>query len=55
MGLITATLRETIAHSIAMSVLVLNLRKIQHTLLRLLALLALWLRTQKKQPLFSGH
>ena len=37
MGLVTAKLRETAAHLIAMSVLVLNLRKIQRALLRMLA------------------
>ena len=40
MGLVTAKLQETAAHVIAMSVLVLNLRKIQCALLRLL--LHLW-------------
>ena len=39
MGLVTAKLRETAAHVIAMSVLVLNLRKIQCVLLRLLTYL----------------
>ena len=39
MGLVTAELRETAAHVIAMSVLVLNLRKIQRALLRMLAYL----------------
>ena len=39
MGLVTAKLRETVAHVIAMSILVLNLRKIQCALLRLFALL----------------
>ena len=39
MGLITAKLRETAVHVIAMSVLVLNLRKIQCTLLGLLTYL----------------
>ena len=39
MGLVTAKLRETVAHVIAMSVLVLNLRKIQCALLRLLTYL----------------
>ena len=39
MGLVTAKLRETAAHVIAMSVLVLNLRKIQCALLRMLAYL----------------
>ena len=38
-GLVTAKLRETAAHVIAMSVLVLNLRKIQRALLRMLAYL----------------
>ena len=36
MGLVMAKLRDTAAHVIAMSVLVLNLRKIQCALLRLL-------------------
>lgn len=39
MGLITARLRETAAHVIAMSVLLLNLRKIQSALLRTLVVL----------------
>ncbi len=39
MGLITAKLRETAAHMIALSVLVLNLRKIQCALLQVLAAL----------------
>ena len=39
MGLVTAKLRETAAHVIAMSVLALNLRKIQCALLRMLAYL----------------
>ena len=44
MGLVTAKLRETAAHVIAMSVLVLNLRKIQCATLRLLKyLLAIFL------------
>lgn len=55
LGLVTAKLRETAAHVLAMSVLVLNLRKIQRALLRLLALLTLWMRSRKNQPLFSGH
>lgn len=36
LGLITKKLREIAAHSIAMPVLVLNLRKLQRTLLQLL-------------------
>ena len=39
MGLVTAKLRETAAHVIAMSVLLLNLRKSQRALLRMLAYL----------------
>ena len=39
MWLVAAKLRETAAHVIAMSVLVLNLRKIQCALLRLLTYL----------------
>lgn len=43
MGLITARLRETAVHVIAMSVLLLNLRKIQCALLQVLtAVLAVW-------------
>lgn len=48
MGMITARLRETAAHVIAMSVLLLNLRKIQSALLRILVvLLAVWLPLRK--------
>ena len=48
MGLVTAKLQETVAHVIAMSVLVLNLRKIQYALLRLLTyLLAIFLPKEK--------
>ena len=48
MGLVTAKLRETATHVIAMSVLVLNLRKIQCTLLHLLTyLLAIFLPKKK--------
>ena len=48
MGLVTAKLQETAAHVIAMSVLVLNLRKIQYALLRLLTyLLAIFLPKKK--------
>ena len=48
MGLVTAKLRETAAHVIAMSVLVLNLRKIQCAILHLLSyLLAIFLPQEK--------
>ena len=47
MGLITARLRETAAHVIAMSVLLLNLRKIQSALLQILVVLAIWLSLRK--------
>lgn len=48
MGLITARLGETVAHVIAMSVLLLNLHKIQSALLRILVvLLAAWLPLRK--------
>lgn len=48
MGLVTAKLRETVAHVIAMSILVLNLRKIQCAILRLLTyLLAIFLPKEK--------
>ena len=39
MGLVTAKLLETAAHAIAISILVLNLRKIQCALLRLFTFL----------------
>ena len=48
MGLVTAKLQETAAHVIAMSVLVLNLRKIQCALLQVFAaLLAVWMPQRK--------
>ena len=48
MGLVTAKLQETAAHVIAMSVLVLNLRKIQRTLLQILAMLrGTWILQRK--------
>ena len=48
MGRVTAKLRETAAHVIAMSVLVLNLRKIQCALLQILAvLLGAWMPQRK--------
>ena len=47
MGLVTAKLRETAAHVITMSLLVLNLRKIQCTLLRLLTFLHAVLSAKK--------
>ena len=52
MGLVTAKLRETVAHVIAMSVLVLNLRKIQRALLRMLAYLLEILAQNKIGHLF---
>lgn len=48
MGLVTAKLRETAAHVIAMSILVLNLRRIQCALLRLLTCLLVIFWPQKK-------
>ena len=51
MGLVTAKLRETAAHVIAMSVLVLNLRKIQRALLRMLAYLLEILAPKKNRAL----
>ena len=48
MGLVTAKLQETAAHVIAMSILVLNLRRIQCALLRLWALLLSWLMPREK-------
>ena len=54
-GLVTAKLRETAAHVIAMSVLVLNLRKIQCAILQLLAFCRHFSRLNKNGPLFSSH
>lgn len=48
MGLVTAKLRETAAHVIAMSGLVLNLRKIQRAILQLLAFLLAFLSLKQK-------
>ena len=48
MGLVTAKLQETAAHMIAMSILVLNLRRIQHVFLRLWMLLLCWLIPRRK-------
>ena len=48
MGLVMARLRETAAHVIAMSILVLNLRKIQCAFLQILAmLLGAWMPLRK--------
>ena len=51
MGLVTAKLRKTAAHVIAMSVLVLNLRKIQRARLRMLASLLEILAQKKNRAL----
>ena len=48
MGLVTAKLRETAAHVIAMSVLVLNLRRIQCALLWLITYLTVCFRSVEK-------
>ena len=48
MGLVTAKLRETAAHVIAMSVLVLNLRKIPCAFFQLLAFLRAILSLKQK-------
>lgn len=48
MGLVTAKLQETAAHVLAMSVLVLNLRKIQCVLLQLLTYLWDFFTPQEK-------
>ena len=53
LGLIMTKLQDTIAHSIAISILVLNLRKIQCALLELLSFLADLLLPRKKCRLFS--
>ena len=55
MGLVTARLRETAAHVIAMSVLVLNLRKIQCAILQMLAYLMALFLPRKNWALFSRH
>ena len=48
MGLVTAKLRETASHVIAMSILVLNLRKIQCAVLQLRLLLFAWCLPPRK-------
>ncbi len=48
MGLVTAKLRETAAHVIAMSILVLSLRKIQCAILQLLSFLRALLSSKQK-------
>ena len=48
MGLVTAKLQETAEHVIAMSIVVLNLRRIQHALLRLWTLLICSIVPQEK-------
>ncbi|MDD5937969.1 MAG: transposase [Clostridiales bacterium] len=51
MGLVTAKLRETAAHVLAVFVLVLNLRKIQRALLRLLTYLLAIFFPKEKSPI----
>ena len=53
MGRVTAKLQETTAHVLAMSVLVLNLRKIQCVLLRLFAHLLAFFASQEKLPVIQ--
>lgn len=55
LGLIMTKLQETIAHSVAMSILVLNLRKMQCALLQMFARLMRCILSLEKQPLFSWH
>lgn len=55
MGLATAKLREPAAHVIAMSILVLNLCKIQCACLRLLLELRVIFWPIKRRLLFSKH
>ena len=55
MGLVTAKLRETAAHVTAMSVLVLNLRRIQCSVFQLPAYLRAIFAPRKNGPLFSRH
>lgn len=53
LGLIMTKLRQTIAHSVAMSILVLNLRKIQCALLYLFTFLMRCILPLLRRPLFS--
>lgn len=53
LGLIMTKLQDTIAHSVAMSILVLNLRKIQCALWQLLLFLSTLLLPRKNNCLFS--
>ena len=48
MGLVTAKLQETAAHVIAMSIVVLNLRRLQRAFLQLWTLLISWMLPQEK-------
>ena len=48
MGLVTAKLQETVAHVIAMSILVLNLRRLSHALLRFWAWLLSFVMVYEK-------
>ena len=51
MGLVTAKLQETAEHVIAMSIVVLNLRRLQRAFLRLWMLLISWIVPQKNVAL----
>ena len=48
MGLVTAKLEDTAAHVVALSILLLNLRKIQHAFLQFLDWLLGFLQTCEK-------
>ena len=51
MGLVTAKLQETAAHVMAMSIVVLNLRRLQRTFLQLWTLLISWMLPQENVAL----
>ena len=53
MGLVTAKLEETAAHVIAMSIVVLNLRRLQRAFLRLCMLLISWMVPQENVVLIQ--
>ena len=55
MGLVTAKLEDTAAHVVALSILLLNLRKIQYAFLQFLDWLLGFLQPCEKLRLFSRH
>ena len=55
MGLVTAKLEQTSAHVVALSILLLSLRKIQYAILRFLDWLLVFLQPRKKLMVIQRH